>query len=278
MRESISVPSDGLVLHVGILRALIWATTELSKTETLVLLRLLERTADGVAEASYASLADDCRMNKRTLARLLPDMRGWFDFVPQGGNRPSLFRWRRDGALASAWGVKPGLTIVRSTPLPGQAAEASDGACFGLESASSATPHQVGKALASLYSWHAEWRRRRRTTPDPYRLTPAEAQTWTAWIVDLATRCEWSIDKTTGHALGEWFALNGSNGCLRHAQHPLAMLFTQNARDLHVIGNRVLEKRLAYLDEDFDDAPAAAPDHDLNLAAADQLLAAIGGR
>lgn len=277
MRESISVPSDGLVLQPAAVRALLWQAKETDATARFILMRILELSVNGELEASSAQLAEECGLERRTITRHMPTLKLWVEHVLQGGQRPSIFRWRRDGALASAW-VKPGLAIVRSTPLPGQAAEASDGACFGLESASSATPHQVGKALASLYSWHAEWRQRRRTTPDPYRLTPAEAQTWTAWIVDLATRCEWSIDKTTGHALGEWFALNGSNGCLRHAQHPLAMLFTQNARDLHVIGNRVLEKRLAYLDEDFDDAPAAAPDHDLNLAAADQLLAAIGGR
>lgn len=80
--------------------------------------------------------------------------------------------------------------------------------------------------------------------------------------------------------------MHGNKGVLSHNRHPISFLFLPRdprtgalqARDLHIIAHRVLERRKAYEDEDFEMAPAAEPDHELNLTAADQLLAAIGGR
>jgi hypothetical protein len=112
VEERTASTAAGLVLRVPVAREMVWNSDDLSATEALVLLRLLERTVGATAEATNATLAAACKVDIRTIPRVLPRLRdrGYFVHVVRTP-LPTLFEWRQDGPLAAAWAAR-GLHLV----------------------------------------------------------------------------------------------------------------------------------------------------------------------
>lgn len=290
-QQDTSSAREGLVFQVALAHRAVMECPTLrgpsASSETLVLLVLLGLTAQGdAAEASQHQLARLTRLDRRTISTLLPQLAkaGWFD-VETRGSKPSILRWSSTGPLASAW-VKPALRGVArnaekvvAAPTAVTRSSSSAGGGSGDLLRRCVPPEVAHLAIRHLYEAHYAAPRHfiKHRLRDVIGLAPEHHERVAAWLHELADELGLTVYATALRAMSIWFRMSGSKGCLAHANHPLAMLVTNDYRDLHRISTIALERARQYHEEDFEAAPPPALDPDENARRFSDVARAAGG-
>jgi len=273
------------VFQASIARRAVISCQTLSASEKLVLLAMLERTQGATAEGSQLGLAADCSIEERTVCRVLRDLRqaGWFASRSRGA-LPSVHEWSPTGPLAAAW-TTPKMGIVRNADRVEPARPVTRSATAARRDVlTAAAPTPLVDALEVA---HAEWRVRK-NLPRDLPMPAATREQCEIVMADVFERCRGQSGVTPellGAAfIADWVAnFPGHDGRLAANWHPLAMIATQNCRDLVRLGARYMRDRLAYLDDakmrrrERTRVEPEPIDHDELAAGAARVAAACGG-